>query len=80
MTEDEARTKWCPQMQICINDGKFATNRGHVLKDGELTSLKCIASDCMMWTMREEVTYEPSSSSNVKQKVTRFTGGCGLIK
>lgn len=37
MTEDEAKTKWCPQMGIAhpkSNDGNHD---------------KCIASDCMMW-------------------------------
>jgi len=49
MTEAEAKTKWCPFMQIGLTDVRFATNRGHVLQQNEKTTLKCIGSECMAW-------------------------------
>ena len=38
MTEEEARTKWCPHVRF-----PDAGNRS------EYYNSKCIASDCMMW-------------------------------
>lgn len=47
MTEEEAKTKWCPmtrhiQFQECIVD-----SRGAYFERGK--QCRCIASDCMMW-------------------------------
>ena len=56
MTEDEARTKWCPQALVSTGDGSF--NRGALPPGSEnvtaaITLTRCIASDCMMWRARE---------------------------
>ena len=41
MTEEEAKTKWCPMVRVVYGIGD---NRG--LFESTTT---CIASDCMMW-------------------------------
>lgn len=59
MTEDEAKTKWCPFVRFSIaDDGDTAANRdSKVLSDkdskhGDLQvrhNARCIASACMAW-------------------------------
>ena len=46
MTEEEAKTKWCPmvRMNLCYEAGKEV---GSWNRDGG--DCMCIASDCMMW-------------------------------
>jgi hypothetical protein len=67
MTEEEAKTKWCPMVrfQIGTNDatwqGNAYTNRGEVLSPPE--SVMCIASDCMMWRWWDS---------------NKYSGRCGL--
>ena len=39
LTEEEAKTKICPQLLHCKTDGTLT----------EPHPVKCIASDCMMW-------------------------------
>jgi hypothetical protein len=42
MTEQEARTKWCPMVRIAV----FSTSVNRI-KNSDSTH--CIASGCMMW-------------------------------
>jgi len=51
MTEDEAKTKWCPYIQIAVCDEGIADNRGN---GGE--TFNCIASKCMAWEENDPVT------------------------
>lgn len=52
MTEEEAKTKWCPQIKLTsaqqYNDVVYGDNR-----DGGGSNVNCIASDCMMWKIDE---------------------------
>ena len=54
MTEEEAKTKWCPMARVnyTVEDSKWQgealTNRGDFLKAGPPDML-CLASGCMMW-------------------------------
>ena len=48
MTEDEAKTKWCPHARTARDGEDFAANRD---RDGVPIDRKhtCITSDCMAW-------------------------------
>lgn len=77
MIEEEAKTKWCPMVQVTsaqhMNDIEYGDNRGN----GD-ESHNCIASDCMMWRY---VGYEYINPENVPP-TSRGTleGYCGLAK
>ena len=43
MTEQEARTKWCPMVRANIS----GNSNGAFNRDGD--DCACIASDCIMW-------------------------------
>ena len=46
MTEQEAKTKWCPMIRSSAGiESNCATNT----YDESYTHPSCIASDCMMW-------------------------------
>jgi len=44
MSEEEARTKWCPMARVYSPDGAY-NKEGGCLAHGST----CIASDCMKW-------------------------------
>jgi len=50
MTEEEAKTKWCPMVRFTgagtATDQEWATNRGG---DYGAQAFKCIGSECMAW-------------------------------
>ena len=55
MTEDEAKTKWCPMVRLTatgdpVNGGEWHSNR--MPKDDRVnveSTYLCIGSGCMMW-------------------------------
>jgi hypothetical protein len=47
MTEDEAKTKWCPHVRGLAASVGAAANR--TLDGGRHRSADCIASACMAW-------------------------------
>jgi hypothetical protein len=70
MTEEEAKTKWCPHLRA---------NGSNVLgvKEGEIergTDTNCIASDCMMWVS------DGTASKEDDPKHYNKLGHCGLVK
>ena len=68
MTEDEARTKWCPMARV----GQLASTGINIVAREDADYYKhnlCMASDCMMWV---EDTAPPITNSN--------HGHCGLAK
>ena len=52
MTEEEAKTKWCPMVRDAQGDDQRGINSSN---DFRFTN--CIASDCMMW--RQSAKPEP---------------------
>ena len=80
MTEDEAKTKWCPHVRIsdCGADNSVASNRN--MMDG--AGYCCIASDCMMWSLDYKrmpvVTINGSAAEMDTDEV--IGGHCGLTK
>jgi hypothetical protein len=77
MTEQEAKSKWCPMVRFQIGpqdatwQGTAYDNRGQAM-NGWSTCL-CIASECMMW--REDRNY--SNGINTPTYVV-IGGYCGL--
>ena len=53
MTEDEAKTKWCPMVRLAplgANESyRYSTNRMNDRIRGIVREARCIASDCMAW-------------------------------
>lgn len=86
MTEEEAKTKWCPHARYVIDDsgagpspGYPTGNRfgGHEPSEGRCL---CIASSCMAWRWSEEP--RPGNRTNndfdVPGPDVPGTGYCGL--
>lgn len=62
MTEDEAKTKWCPFARVLTADARDhypAANRAAMVEGGQFTMntnpvhSRCIGSDCMAWRWSE---------------------------
>jgi len=76
MREEEAKTKWCPHIQVTaaqsMNDVEYGDNRGN----GD-ENHNCIASDCMMWKWDIILNRELAAD-----KINRddYEGYCGLAK
>ena len=70
MKEEEAKTKWCPQIRFTGTDNEgFFNNRG--------ANCNCLASDCMMW--KWDITLNRELAAD---KINRddYEGYCGLAK
>ena len=56
MTEDEAKTKWCPFSRSATNDDASINRPGTDTAEAEVQFLRdntrCIASGCMAWRWR----------------------------
>jgi hypothetical protein len=69
MTEEEAKTKWCPMFR-CAGDG------GNADADGGRRT-KCIGTRCMMWRWQYDTVAD--GPDGVDYKLVRTTQGyCGL--
>jgi hypothetical protein len=73
MTEDEAKTKWCPKVQLIVTSAGLSkytiiNNRGFTVIGPEDTF--CIASRCACWIIDVE-----KYGAHTKEQ-----GHCGLIK
>lgn len=69
MTEEEAKTKWCPFVRSMFSSSAAASNRD---SDGKATrGTRCIGSACMAWrwfeTTQEQGKLPPP-----------YSGYCGL--
>jgi hypothetical protein len=68
MTEDEAKTKWCPHARVL--DGSPPGGAG-VNRKGPEAGVYCIASGCMAW--RWSYSPETAEGNDVEPE-----GYCGL--
>ena len=68
MTEDEAKTKWCPMVRS--SDLEKDVDNCYI-KDRNPTYSRCIGSDCMMWRWELDVRFAEMSKTD---------GHCGLAK
>ncbi len=79
MTEDEAKTKWCPFSQM--QTGHVAL--GNRIANGQpMSGAQCIGSACMMWRARELTLSEMSAvkdeeTAALARKIM-LQGYCGL--
>jgi len=77
MTEDEAKTKWCPQVRFTSDSHKNTVSINKYIDGGIPPASNCIASDCMMWKETHEIRQDPET----KEMGAYPNGGhCGLIK
>ena len=72
MTEEEAKTKWCPMVRFG-DTGSVSNRRMNGGSGGAGEYSRCIASDCMMWKwkwygMTDKDGHKPTD------------GHCGLAK
>ena len=50
MTEEEAKTKWCPHTRLAAPvDSEAAGTSGNRYGDDALSGCRCIGSQCMAW-------------------------------
>jgi len=63
MTEEEAKTKWCPMVRVAHATTDIAVNRA-----SEYSHTRCLASECMMWQWKDK--------SDLQGTIPR--GYCGL--
>lgn len=78
LTEDEAKTKWCPAARVTQISGE-AGNRYAFDHDGsqQAAFARCIASACMAWRWIGELkTFGPREAPEERRVYER--GFCGL--
>ena len=81
MTEEEAKTKWCPFVRLMgpvIAGATATTNRPYSTKNGIGGNSSCIASGCMMWEWegRDDGTHVATGRGHILKAEAR--GDCGL--
>jgi len=64
MTEEKAKTKWCPMAREIKNSSNGIVSHNH--------NTVCIASDCMMWRWNRDIMVGGSGRAEPTQ------GYCGL--
>ena len=86
MTEEEAKTKWCPHVRYpnLMDGGMVASNRYsdgcNVNAHGDRTppAFCCATSDCMMWQQTDNECIPQTDET--KQQTCKPAGYCGLAK
>lgn len=81
MTEDEAKTKWCPFVRLKPTDSdgqafnRLLSHASQPRDDYEIALAKCVGSACMAW----RTTVVPIDSGDVVFNVqNKIVGYCGL--
>lgn len=77
MTEDEAKTRWCPFVRNVIDSADYAAgNRFDTSSESLQQMTRCIGSGCMAWRW----TLEPRTETHGSGLTEDFIGGgyCGL--
>jgi hypothetical protein len=69
VTEDEAKTKWCPMTRQAANNGIAFSNK----PDNHASMVNCIGSACMAWRRLET---DPNKPLPIEERMT--AGYCGL--
>jgi hypothetical protein len=78
MTEDEAKTKWCPFVRAQLTEGEPSYNATPEARVGQ-----CIASGCMAWRWGERLETEREAymrGTDLRRTLQSTTDGfCGLV-
>ena len=76
MTEEEAKTKWCPMVRHMVYPNTFDPSGGNIPHEYSC----CIASDCMMWRWDEKGGHYITKGTGTSSEKTVHvgTGHCGL--
>jgi len=87
MTEEEAKTKWCPMVRWeaeTLATRRAFNNREQILEGKCGENSRCIASECMMWRpLYREVTKADEEACDLYRagdKNMPDGGYCGLAK
>jgi len=83
LSEEEAKTKWCPMVRYSQNFNDLTSNR-----PGEYDHPYCMASDCMMWRWENQEAWidrieemrktSPKMSTQELSEIFPRKGFCGL--
>lgn len=76
MNEEEARTKWCPMVQVIPIRESFMQNRD--IQETEPANYCCIASDCMMWREHKQLRGDITGLGSANATFETVGGYCGL--
>ena len=86
LTEEEAKTKWCPNSRFSVADGEHGVNRWWSAKtdDGPYSvnpeACRCIASRCAAWRWGEFIgPYGYTASRECTLAPTPTRGYCGAF-
>ena len=75
MTEEEAKTKWCPMVRhYAVGEGDHSSNRMDM-------STRCLGSECMAWrwlTPPGTTVQVPTSSGLYQATTSPGNGYCGM--
>ena len=79
LTEEEARTKWCPHVRDLNDESSGNTAYNFSTKEGRNPEFaRCIASDCTQW--RWHCSPENVDVPEYGQKPTGYCGLSGPVK
>ena len=84
MTEEEAKTKWCPFVRATNSGSERTFNRWSLEPITDTPLLTCCGSDCMAWRWShpmgaQQIGHGPGAASTTVEDTTQFSGGyCGL--
>lgn len=84
MTEDEARTRWCPFSRVRQLHGGVAASSINRIDLDEYpipAACRCLASACMAWRWHQSDTFKYEADMKFRATGVRITpteGYCGL--
>lgn len=77
LTEEEAKTKWCPHVRVLASTDGAKAGVNMILTGDDLlpdrSKSNCIASACMAWRWRRRYADDAKEA-----KISHVTGYCGL--